>query len=650
MADTGAESTARLTGWIPLDMKGKPLYAGVNEKERMDLLRAKINNVRVRWNDLEKCLDLVSDIQQAIGATKFDRELHSALQHVLGRERYWADHERDKSPGEGNLHSSVGSGESYYAAGLNLLTSIFLWARETFTSMMGWKSKNQTDEIARQSRPTLLQDREDYAALEMYTTNDGYKKVFGYINQIFRKSDVNETEIYGAVGLVELLTIDLYNFRLANIGCSKLYNFQDIVHRGLSVGPDVLKTFEDLMRQPLQNRNFSVPLAFVSTSTNQARIQEFLDKTEKGRFRMHWKIHVHGLEPKLLAQYHSKHPQSVVTTICAMPISHVSEFANEQEVLLRGPFFQILRMYEEQAGEHQVHVAEMVMLNANRDHGSELAEHHGEKELQRKHFGQICAASRYEICASLAQKYGLPEADGYRDLADTMLSRLSADHFEAPFNPGLSDSWSTPRPSWIGASLSSAFPKSYSERRRKFSVASFGGTDWSTVKEIIDQEYAWQKGDWCNVPRLYGQLISYLLGPKTSSYICTKYELGNTDDGIPFLNTEILKNSIGKYHLSLSCSIPSSKLSKTIPSRNFFSISSTHSNNPTETAEEAVRGSGFTLLHQAAFNNADPSFVEDLIQLGAWRRCPIFAPPLSPFSLFCISIKSWRRIQNSDLN
>lgn len=504
MADTSTDTTTRLTGWIPLDMKGKPLYAGVNEKERMDLLRAKINNVRIRWNDPEKCVDLVSDIQRAIGATSFDRELLLALQHVLEQERYWADYERSRSTGGQNLHSSTGGDVSYYVRGLKFFASIFLWVGESFMSMIPGKSEKLLDKNTDQ-RPALSPKREDFAALEMYTTNDGYKKVFGYINQLFRKHDVNETEIYGAVALVELLTIDLYNFRLANIGCSKLYNFQDIVHRGLSVGHDVLETFQDLMKQPLQNRNFSVPLAFVSTSTNKERIQEFLNKSEKGKFRMHWKIHVHGLEPNLLAQYHAKHPQSVVTTICAMPISHVSEFANEQEVLLRGPFFQILRMYKEQAGENQVHVAEMVMLNANRDHGSELAEHHGEKELQRKHFGQICAASRYEICASLAQKYGSPDADGYRDLARSMLSKLSADHIEAPFNPGLSDSWSTPRPSWIGASLSSAFSKPYNERRRKFSVASYGGTDWTTVREIIDQEYEWQKSDWCNVPRLYGQ-------------------------------------------------------------------------------------------------------------------------------------------------
>lgn len=505
MADTETGTTTRLTDWIPLDLKGKPLYAGVNERERMAVLRAKINNVRVRWNDPEKCVDLATDIRQAIGASEFDRELQSILQRVLDTKRYWADFKRSKSPGE---HSVKFPNAKIYSAynipGLKFLASWFLWTRDILASLVVGKLEMEKPETVNQHSPLLL-EREDFAALELYTSNDGYKKVFGYINQIFRKPEVNETEIYGAVALVELLTVDLYNFRLANIGCSKLYNFEDIIHRGLSVGPDVLKIFQDLMKQPLQDRNFSVPLAFVSTSTNQARIQEFLDKTEKGKFRMHWKIHVHGLEPNLLAQYHSKHPDSVVTTICAMPISHVSEFANEQEVLLRGPFFQILRMYEEQAGEHQVHVAEMVMLNANRDHGTELAEHHGEKELQRKHFGQICAASRYEICASLAQTFDLPEADDYKNLARSMLANLSADHIEAPFNPGLSNSWSLPRPSWIGASLASAFPKSYSQRRTKFSLASFGGKSWAIVQEIINQEYTWQRSDWCNVPRLYSQ-------------------------------------------------------------------------------------------------------------------------------------------------
>ena len=451
--DESVTTASRLSDWIPLDLKGKPIYAGIDEKARMDTMRTKINSVRVRWNDPVRCAELSEDIRQLLKVNTLARELQEAIQGILGKERYWVDHHR--------IDGST-------------------------------------------NRASTTLERENYAALELYTTNDGYKKVFGYINQMFRKHYVSEIEVYGAVALVELLTIDIYNLRLASFGCSKYFNFQGIVHRGLSVDLQTLKAFQDLMQQPVQSRHFSVPLAFMSTSINQARIQEFLDKTEKGKCRMHWKIHVHELDPNLLAQYKIKHPESVVTTICALPISYASEYANEQEILLRGPFLNIIRIYEEPAGEHVAYVVEMVMLNANRDHGSETAEHHGEKLKQREHFGQMCAASRYEICASLARKYGLPEANDYEQLAKTTLQKLSSDHIVAPFNPGLSESWSVPRPSWIGASLSTSFPAAYAKRRERFSRASFSGNKWPIVQEIIDEEYEWQQADWCNVPRLYG--------------------------------------------------------------------------------------------------------------------------------------------------
>lgn len=291
MATNEAETTSRLSDWVPLNLKGKPMYHGINETERMDKLRHSLTSVRVQWNDPEKCHDLVVDIQQALGIDQSGRELQTALKSIVGKQRYWVDYQRDQDSAQSRVESS---------------------------------------------------DRENYAALELYTTNDGYKKIFGHINQLFRKHDVTDTEARGAVALVELLAIDLYNFRLANFGCSKYYNFQDLVHRGLSVDAAVLQAFQDLMKTPVHNRNFSVPLAFVSTSINQDRIQEFLDKTEESKCRMHWKTHVHALDPKLLAQYQSKHPDSIVTTICAMPISRASEFPNEQEVLLRGAFFQIL--------------------------------------------------------------------------------------------------------------------------------------------------------------------------------------------------------------------------------------------------------------------------------------------------------------------
>ena len=453
-AKDSAQSSTRLSDWVPLDMKGKPLYAGINEHQRMAEIRKRINVVRVKWNDPAQRHDLSEKVEDALKASNFSRDLRAALDTVVAPDRFWADQQDDRSPAVDSLPRTEATGENY-------------------------------------------------GALEVYTTNDGYKNIFGYINQVFRKHDVDETEIQGAVALVELLTIDLYNLRLANFGCSMYYNFQGTVHRGLSVDQGVLETFHRLLKQPLQERNFSVPLAFVSTSANQQRIQEFLDKTDQGKFRLHWKIHIHELQPRLLAQYHAKYPNSIVSTICAMPISRASEFPNEQEILLRGPLFQIVRMYKEQSGDHTVHVVEMLMLNANRDHATELADHQGLNKQQRAHFGEICSATKYQICASLAERYGLTEATEYRNLANNLLKKLSLDQIHAPFSSNLSDSWSVPRPSWIGASLESSFPKFYAKRRAELSISSYRGK-WDEVRRILDEEYDWQKSDWCNVPRLHG--------------------------------------------------------------------------------------------------------------------------------------------------
>ena len=41
-------------------------------------------------------------------------------------------------------------------------------------------------------------------------------------------------------------------------------------------------------------------------------------------------------------------------------------------------------------------------------------------------------------------------------------------------------------------------------------------------------------------------------------------------------------------------------------------------NNRKDTPEDAANASGFTVLHQAAFNNANPEFVQMLVEYGAW--------------------------------
>ena len=50
------------------------------------------------------------------------------------------------------------------------------------------------------------------------------------------------------------------------------------------------------------------------------------------------------------------------------------------------------------------------------------------------------------------------------------------------------------------------------------------------------------------------------------------------------------------------------------------SVAGSQLTNSKDTLSEARNASGFTALHQAAYNNVDPVFVKKLIDLGAWRK------------------------------
>ena len=80
--------------------------------------------------------------------------------------------------------------------------------------------------------------------------------------------------------------------------------------------------------------------------------------------------HVIGLKKEYVDHYTKRFPSTVLTTICAVDIHELSTYPYEMEVLLRGPFMQVLHMYKD---EHELlgqpcDVVEAVMLNANRDH------------------------------------------------------------------------------------------------------------------------------------------------------------------------------------------------------------------------------------------------------------------------------------------
>jgi hypothetical protein len=218
--------------------------------------------------------------------------------------------------------------------------------------------------------------QDDYTAVEMYCSDVGYDFLFSLISRLLREQEVDEDSLVVAATLVEYITIELYNLRLSNIGDPRYGNFQGVTYRGMNVMPEVAQEYRSIAdRKDVRQRNFSVPLGLLSTTTSTRIMGEF--SADPKYERMVWIIRIFGLDPELLRLYHQRYPDSVVTSICAMPVGRISEFG-EQEVLLRGAFFHIVSMRSETSRGRKTHTIEMMMLNANRDHGTELSLNEGE--------------------------------------------------------------------------------------------------------------------------------------------------------------------------------------------------------------------------------------------------------------------------------
>jgi hypothetical protein len=127
-----------------------------------------------------------------------------------------------------------------------------------------------------------------------------------------------------------------------------------------------------------------------------------------------------SLDPELLALYRRRFPESVVTSLCAVPIDKLSDFAEEKEVLLRGPFFQILGVDPEEsgAGRGADYRIEAVALNTNRDHISAIASNEGDDREMRDAFRALIVNHRSALCAQYCEERGAAkDAAAYRDIA-----------------------------------------------------------------------------------------------------------------------------------------------------------------------------------------------------------------------------------------
>lgn len=342
--------------------------------------------------------------------------------------------------------------------------------------------------------------QDDYTAVEMYCSEVGYGFLFRLISQLLRRKEVEEDSLVAAATLVEYITIELYNLRLSNIGDPRYANFQGITYRGMNVTPEVVDEYRRIAnRKDVRQRNFAVPLALLSTTQSRKVMEDYSGDPQSEQ--MLWVIHIFGLDPELLQLYRERYPDSVVTSICAMPVARISEFA-EQEILLRGAFFHIISMRTEATGARRTHIIEMMMLNANRDHGTELSLNEGEKQTQRELFAKMVRASRYAICAVLSKTVSAVESETYDGLARHELEEIGTKELHwLTYDTVSSDIKSESVWAWLGASTEFSYPPHYSKKKLELQGA-VRNRDWTKVAEILDSEYDWKRTEWYNIPKI----------------------------------------------------------------------------------------------------------------------------------------------------
>ena len=339
----------------------RPFFSGVHAYQRMDLVRQAINEIRSAWDLYPVFMEELRKLMEVAGVDMSGGEESDRLTALLASTKEWG-------------------------------------------------------------MPTDPAHGDGYEAIRLYTSKVGYRQIFKVINAAFRSDDLvgDQQRLRSGTFLVELLNIDLFNYRATHQHAD---NFEGTVYRGMCVSSTELELFYQVPVSPLTERYLSIPLAMVSASKVREPALSFaLDEAtrHKGLHPIIWEIHVHGLDSDLLALYRARFPDSVVTSLCAVPIGELSNFPSEKEVLLRGPHFQILSVEIDYSidFDRPVHKIVAIALNGNRDHITAIASNEGLDRRMRDLFRTIVLTSRSTRCAEHAEAIGQhADAELYRAFA-----------------------------------------------------------------------------------------------------------------------------------------------------------------------------------------------------------------------------------------
>ena len=179
----------------------RPFYNGTTLNERMAEIRKSIYYIRQNWGDFEKLLQALKEfIEKDEEMELIKPETKASLDRLLVAKRDW-------------------------------LSDDEVAATETLT----------------------------YDAIRVYTSSEGYSKMYKFSNNIFRQADSVDSiqMIRNVTFMVELINIDLFNYCMKN---PELQNFEGKVYRSMLVTDADIAAFRSLRNEPLNRRNIAVPL------------------------------------------------------------------------------------------------------------------------------------------------------------------------------------------------------------------------------------------------------------------------------------------------------------------------------------------------------------------------------------------------------
>lgn len=231
-----------------------------------------------------------------------------------------------------------------------------------------------------------------YTALRLFSSYWGYEIIFSNVKRYFCTDTIPSEDDQKIVAfLIELINIDLYNKWFP-----QKQDFDGVVLRWIWLTEGQLENYRTLMQESPKARDPNIPLALDSATAGQKPV--LTQYEESGPLLLAvLRIHVWSLPKCSLRYYRDNYrklyaagqlgdgPDSVISSICALPIQDISVHPAEEEVLLRGPFFQLLDVSEENLAHlvkvsadklkdeglsAEVPVLDLGMLNSNRDHPS----------------------------------------------------------------------------------------------------------------------------------------------------------------------------------------------------------------------------------------------------------------------------------------